>query len=55
MQEGLEVPDVAARCGMSEKQFLLCAEKKKEFKASQIMILKKLLHLNDEELMNYCF
>lgn len=53
--EGLTVPYVAEQIGMSEKQFLLCADRKKEFKASQIMILKKLLHLNDEELMNYCF
>ena len=55
MQEGLKVSDVAAHCGMSEKQFMLCAERKKEFKASHVMILKKLLHLSDEELMNYCF
>ena len=53
--EGLTVPYVAEQIGMSEKQFLLCADRKKELKASQIMILKKLLHLNDEELMNYCF
>ena len=55
LQEGLEVPEVAAQCGMSEKQFMLCAEGKKEFKASHVMILKDLLHLSDEELMNYCF
>ncbi len=55
MQEGLEVHDVAEKIGMSEKQFLMCADRKKEFKASHIMMLQKLLHLTDEELMNYIF
>ncbi len=53
--EGLTVPYVAEQIGMSEKQFLLCANRKKEFKASHAMMLQKLLHLTDEELMNYIF
>lgn len=49
-EKGYLIEDVASICGMDFAEFNAKMQNEKEFYATEIMMIRKLLHLTDEEL-----
>lgn len=52
---GLKLQFVAEKCGLTYYGFMKKVENETEFKASEIMVLKKLLGLTDEQVNQIFF
>lgn len=52
---GFKLVYVAKKVGVSYQAFLKKLNNETEFKASEVMILKELLHLTDDEVMEIFF
>ena len=54
-ESGYKLQFLAEKCGLTYFGFMKKVNNETEFKASEVMILKELLHLTDDEVMEIFF
>ena len=54
-KSGYKLQFLAEKCGLTYFGFMKKVNNETEFKASEVMILKELLHLTDDEVMEIFF